>query len=89
MASNRSVRTLARDWVLALLLAGSPGGVFAAEPASALRIDGELTESVWSRAEPIVAFVQREPNEGAAPRERTEARVLYDDRTLWQGRMEG
>jgi hypothetical protein len=83
MASNRSVRTLARDGVLVLLLAGSPGGAFAAEPASALRIDGELTESVWSRAEPIVAFVQREPDEGAPPGERTEARVLYDDQTLY------
>jgi len=67
---------------LAPLLAAAPGAVFAAEPASALRIDGRLTESVWARAEPIVAFVVREPNQGATPAERTEARVLYDDQTV-------
>jgi hypothetical protein len=83
MASNPVVRTLARPWVLAPLLAAAPGAVFAAEPASALRIDGQPTESVWARAEPIVAFVVREPNEGATPAERTEARVLYDDQMLY------
>jgi hypothetical protein len=79
MASNRTVRALA----VALLLAGTPGDLLAAGPASALRIDGVVNESAWARAEPIVAFVQREPNEGADPGERTEARVLYDEQTLY------
>ncbi len=83
MASNHTVRVLARSWVVALLVVGAPCGAAAAGPASALRIDGQLNESVWARAEPIVAFVQREPDEGAAPGERTEARVLYDDQALY------
>src|SRR5262245_50902661 len=43
--------------------------------ASAIRLDGQLSEDFWSRAQPIVDFVQREPAEGAAPTQRTEARV--------------
>jgi hypothetical protein len=51
--------------------------------ASAIRIDGELNEATWSTAEPITAFVQREPAEGAAPTYRTEARVAYDDNAIY------
>jgi Domain of unknown function (DUF5916)/Carbohydrate family 9 binding domain-like len=46
--------------------------------ASAIKVDGELTDEVWSRAPVIDAFVQREPKEGAAPSFPTEARVAYD-----------
>ena len=51
--------------------------------ASALYVDGELTESIWSRAEPIDEFLQREPSEGAPPTFRTEARVAYDDSAIY------
>ena len=51
--------------------------------ASAIRVDGDLTEDVWSRAQPIVDFIQREPAEGAAPSQRTEARVAFDDETIY------
>jgi hypothetical protein len=50
--------------------------------ASAVRVDGQLDESAWSRAEPITAFVQRAPNEGAPPTHRTEARIVYDDEAI-------
>jgi hypothetical protein len=51
--------------------------------ASAIRVDGEINEAAWSRAEPITAFVQRDPNEGAPPTHRTEARVVYDGAAIY------
>jgi hypothetical protein len=51
--------------------------------ATALKLDGELTDEVWSRAEKIDGFVQREPKEGAAPTYATEARVAYDAQHLY------
>jgi hypothetical protein len=51
--------------------------------ATALKLDGELTEEVWSRAPKIDQFVQREPNEGAPPSFPTEARVAYDAQHLY------
>ena len=51
--------------------------------ATALKLDGELTEEVWSRAPKIDEFVQREPKEGAPPSFPTEARVAYDAQHLY------
>ena len=53
------------------------------ESAVAVRLDGELSEAAWTRAEPITGFVQRDPNEGAPPTFQTEARVLYDDAAIY------
>jgi len=50
-----------------------------------ISIDGKLDESAWSRATPITDFHQQQPKEGAAPSERTEVRVLYDERALYIG----
>lgn len=74
---------LVRLWLLtfgALTLAVSAG---AQTVASAIRVDGALTEAAWSRAEPITSFVQRAPNEGAPPTHRTEARVVFDDQAIY------
>ncbi|HYX93209.1 MAG TPA: DUF5916 domain-containing protein, partial [Myxococcaceae bacterium] len=49
------------------------------------RIDGRLDDEIWSRAPLFDAFVQSFPDEGGAPSERTELRVLYDDRRLYVG----
>jgi hypothetical protein len=46
-------------------------------------IDGVLDDEVWARAAIIDAFVQQEPDEGAASSERTEVRILYDLQTLY------
>jgi hypothetical protein len=51
--------------------------------ATALKLDGELTDEVWSRAPAIEGFLQREPKEGAAATYATEARVAYDDRNIY------
>ncbi|RME00911.1 MAG: hypothetical protein D6814_02600, partial [Calditrichaeota bacterium] len=49
------------------------------------QIDGRLTEPVWQMAEAASGFVQRDPREGAPGTEKTQVRVLYDDRNLYIG----
>ena len=46
------------------------------------KLDGELTDEVWSRAEDR-RFVQRDPKEGASPTYATEARIAYDAQHLY------
>ena len=53
--------------------------------AGGIRLDGAMSEEAWRGAEPVGAFVQREPTEGAAPTHRTEARILYDDAAIYIG----
>jgi hypothetical protein len=48
-------------------------------------IDGRLTEEVWALAPAQGHFIQREPSYGAPETERTEFRILYDDKTLYFG----
>jgi len=50
-----------------------------------LVIDGRLDEASWTTAPVDDAFTQQYPSEGAAPTERTELRVMYDDRALYVG----
>ncbi|MGE5244704.1 MAG: DUF5916 domain-containing protein [Betaproteobacteria bacterium] len=51
------------------------------EPA----IDGRLEDEAWRLAPPQGHFIQREPAFGMPSTERTEFRILYDDRTLFFG----
>ena len=48
-------------------------------------IDGRVEEMVWLGTEPFSAFIQQEPNEGAAATERTEIRFLLDRENLYIG----
>lgn len=48
-------------------------------------VDGKLDESAWSSATPIGDLVQAVPNEGKAPSEKTEIRILYDDAAIYIG----
>jgi hypothetical protein len=51
----------------------------------AIRLDGRLDDGAWRGARWISDFVQKEPNEGAAPTERTEVAFLYDGDALYVG----
>jgi hypothetical protein len=53
--------------------------------AGGIRLDGAMSEEAWRGAEPVGAFVQRQPTEGGPPTHRTEARILYDDTALYIG----
>ncbi len=52
---------------------------------SALTLDGVLDEPVWQEAEYVDQFLQADPAEGLVPSQRTEVRVLYDDRFVYIG----
>jgi hypothetical protein len=68
----------------------------AAEPATQKRlvatrasappvIDGTLDDRAWADAVPVSDFVQAEPAEGLPATEKTEVRLLYDDKTIYVG----
>lgn len=48
-------------------------------------IDGRVEDAVWSRAEPASDFIQQQPDEGRPSTERTEVRVLHDQRNIYIG----
>ena len=51
----------------------------------AIVVDGRLDESLWASLPAISDFLQKQPHEGAAPTERTEIRLAYDDAALYVG----
>jgi len=55
----------------------------AVRAAGAVKIDGQLDEPAWDAPPVISDFRQQEPVEGAPASERTEVRVLFDDRNLY------
>src|SRR5450759_5292893 len=57
----------------------------AASVTGTITIDGKLDESAWAKATPITDFRQQQPHEGAPASQRTEVRVLYDERALYIG----
>jgi hypothetical protein len=48
-------------------------------------IDGRLDDPAWNAAEVISDFHQQQPDEGKAPTERTELRVLFDANAVYVG----
>jgi hypothetical protein len=72
--------------VLALAAALDPPAhidALAITPNNSIRVNGELGEELWRVAPAVDAFVQREPEEGGQPSQRTEVRVAYDETTLF------
>src|SRR5262249_40978763 len=66
-------------------LSGSQRPVTAVRTAVPIVIDGLLTEPVWSNGNAATWFRQSDPVEGAAPSQRTEVRMAYDDEALYVG----
>ena len=69
----------------------SPGGQRAIRSAAvtrtadAITIDGVLDEPIWSATPTIGNLIQRQPEPGTVPSERTDVRLLYDDGHLYIG----
>jgi hypothetical protein len=57
----------------------------ASEAVEAPVIDGKVDEEIWHDAEVFTDFVQAEPHEGQPATEKTEVRILYDDRAIYFG----
>lgn len=51
--------------------------------SGAIQVDGDLREPLWADIAPLTDFVQKEPVEGAAPTDRLEIRIAYDDDALY------
>ncbi|MDF1562703.1 MAG: DUF5916 domain-containing protein [Deltaproteobacteria bacterium] len=54
-------------------------------PGARSKIDGRLDEAHWQAATFVDDFLQKEPEEGAPPSDRTEVALLYDDQALYIG----
>ncbi|MBK7367004.1 MAG: carbohydrate binding family 9 domain-containing protein [Candidatus Eisenbacteria bacterium] len=63
----------------------SSGPVRATRTAQPILLDGRLDEPVWNTAEAFSDFKQKEPDQGASTRQKTEVRVAYDDDALYVG----
>jgi hypothetical protein len=50
-----------------------------------IKIDGHLDEPAWSQAEAATNFRQESPTEGAPASDKTEVRVLYDNKNVYIG----
>lgn len=81
-----------RSLALALLLALTASAAHAdVAPIRAVRtdqpikLDGILDEAIWKHDAPVTGFLQREPDRGVDPRQRTEVRVAFDDDALYVG----
>ncbi len=59
--------------------------VVVTQVADRIAVDGVLDEPIWKEAPKIGELVQRQPDTGQAPTERTEATLLYDANNLYIG----
>ena len=75
-----------RDWPIDPEAAPRPS-LTASPVQGTIQVDGILDEAAWDAAEPATDFVQSTPDPGYPASERTEVRVLYDDRMLYIGAM--
>jgi uncharacterized protein DUF5916/cellulose/xylan binding protein with CBM9 domain len=50
-----------------------------------IKVDGRLDEPAWAKAEAATDFRMENPKEGAPASERTEVRVLFDDKNIYFG----
>jgi len=62
-----------------------PRRIHAIRITETIKIDGLLDELAWSLAQPATDFLQERPIEGAPSTERTEVRVLFDNRNIYFG----
>jgi hypothetical protein len=66
-----------------------PGHALPSPTATAARatgpivIDGRFDEESWAHSQAITELIQRDPNEGQPATERTEIRILFDNRNLY------
>jgi uncharacterized protein DUF5916/cellulose/xylan binding protein with CBM9 domain len=63
----------------------SPPEVRAVPLQEAIRLDGQLDETVWRTAPAATGFRQSRPNEGEPAKERTEVRFAFDDAAIYVG----
>jgi hypothetical protein len=70
---------------LAFAAPGPDTGLQALRTSATILLDARLAEPVWQQASAATGFTQEWPSRGLPARQRTEVRVLYDDRFLYIG----
>ena len=55
--------------------------------AENIKVDADLSESIWQTAPTASNFVQNSPNPGSLPSQKTEVKILYDDAAIYIGAM--
>lgn len=50
-----------------------------------IKLDGNLDESIWQNAEPASGFITFNPKFGDTPSNKTEVKMLYDDKAVYVG----
>ena len=53
--------------------------------ATAPVVDGRVDDAAWAQVEPASHFTQQQPDEGQPATERTEVRILHDERNIYIG----
>jgi hypothetical protein len=69
-------------------LAQAPGDALRAMPllpGETIRLDGRLDHPAWARAPAYEGFVEKDPDNGAAPPQRTRVQLLFDGAALYVG----
>ncbi|MBS7232420.1 hypothetical protein KHA90_15480 [Flavobacterium psychroterrae] len=59
--------------------------IYTKKTNTAIKIDGNLSESDWEEAPAISNFIQVEPNQGEKPKFKTIVKILYDKQNLYIG----
>ncbi|MDP6629211.1 MAG: DUF5916 domain-containing protein [Candidatus Marinimicrobia bacterium] len=67
------------------ILAQDRPSVTAVRTDESIKIDGVLDEAIWESILPITEFVQRLPQDGAAPTEKSQMQIAYNDQYLYFG----
>ena len=49
------------------------------------KIDGDLSETIWNQVPVVSEFLQRDPQEGEPATEKTEVKIIYNDRAIYFG----
>ncbi len=55
------------------------------QPGERIVLDGSLSHPAWQRAVPHTRFVEHAPRQGAAPPQRTQVQLLFDENALYVG----
>ncbi len=58
---------------------------FTKHTSSSIKLDGKLDDVAWNDVEWNGEFIQNRPNEGKAPSQNTQFKILYDDKFLYLG----
>ncbi|MDD9879830.1 MAG: DUF5916 domain-containing protein [Candidatus Marinimicrobia bacterium] len=67
------------------ILAQDRPSVTAVRTDESIKIDGVLDEAIWESISPITEFVQRLPQDGADPTEKSQMQISYNDQYLYFG----